>query len=58
MKASIYPSGLLEIIPENGTESYALKMWWRNFQAGDQSSLLAVLSLESLPELEEGQIQK
>jgi hypothetical protein len=34
MKASIDEHGALTVFPENGTECFALKMWWENYMRG------------------------
>ena len=45
--------GILQIIPENGTEAYALWSWWQRFDpsGGDSNhdSILTVKDLEVPP---------
>jgi hypothetical protein len=42
MKATISPTGTLDVIPETPIEAYALRQWWSNFQNGDHTSFLHV----------------
>jgi len=42
MKATISPTGTLDVIPETSIEAYALRQWWNNFQNGNQTSSLHV----------------
>ena len=42
MKASINGAGFLKISAENETESYALKMWWSNWQNKNEYATLDI----------------
>lgn len=38
MKAEIDENGKLKITPENGIESFALKMWWDDYMKAEQDA--------------------
>ena len=42
MEAYLCENGQLVVRANNGTEQYALKKWNKNFQGGDELSLLLV----------------
>ena len=45
MKAEIDGNGKLSVVPETEMESFALRMWWENYNSGEDHERFAILEI-------------
>lgn len=57
MKATILQDGTLKVIPENGTESYALRMWNLGFSMTDHSASTLWIAHDDIQPPQGGEVQ-